>query len=372
MTGLLSNRTKALFAVLLYVSVAAPAQNVLSRECNLLHSGDCITMERVEYMPAGDEGDGAVWDFSGVEAEGTYRVSYGSIDDSHLAGYDPEKTCKFSLEDGNLQLCGYESRLLGMNYQAPQLVLPLPFQLNQSVTTSYAGEGKYCGHHYERTFGTVSMTADGQGILILSEKDTLRNTLRVYSVTTEAIRLNADSCLNDSDNLKQVITERYQWFARGYRYPVLETVTSSTYDNLDHVATTRHAYRCLPEIQRELTDSVNEQIRLNDQLAAYGQGADTGGGERDAEKRGGGNTNFSYEVQVSNNHVTLTYDVEASAQVRVMVVDVMGTIYRSEQQSSPAGTGYVMNIDCNGLRRGQYVIYINVNGIVYNAKIPVK
>ena len=66
------------------------------------------------------------------------------------------------------------------------------------------------------------------------------------------------------------------------------------------------------------------------------------------------------------------YSIEKTATIRAMIVDVMGNVYHDTQQTNQAGTNYSMNIDCTGLRRGQYIIYINVNGTVYNNKIPIK
>ena len=55
-----------------------------------------------------------------------------------------------------------------------------------------------------------------------------------------------------------------------------------------------------------------------------------------------------------------------------MIVDVLGNVEYHTQQITPAGSGYTLNLDSSNLRRGQYIIYINVNGTIYNAKIPIK
>lgn len=83
-------------------------------------------------------------------------------------------------------------------------------------------------------------------------------------------------------------------------------------------------------------------------------------------------SNFTYEIQTDGNRVTITYDIKTKSNVHAMVVDVLGSINRDVQQTNQAGNGYVMNIDCTGLRRGQYIIYINVNGTIFSKKIPVK
>ena len=246
--------------------LSAKAQNVLTLNCNLMQPGDSVTMQIADYMDAGEAGENVVWDFSGIDCSGMCYIKYDTIQHSQLVGYDAQNTDTFSLDHNHLMLSNKESALQCMNYLQPQLLQVFPFRYNETFSKEYGGEGRYCGTHYERTFGTIQITADGQGTLILSDNDTLSNTLRVYTINTASIRLNSDSCRNDSDNMKQVITERYQWFTRGFRYPVFETVTSSTYNNLNYVSTQQYAICCPPSVQSEITDSINEEIRHRDIL----------------------------------------------------------------------------------------------------------
>lgn len=357
--------------VLLFCFVALPvlSQGLLNLTNNSIHAGDSITLEKVDYTQPGDGGNGAVWDFSGLETIGHSYIKYACISDSSIAGYTPVGSYKYEIENNHIMLTGYESRMHSLDYRPYQTVLPLPLQYGQTIAKSYHGEGRYCGTHYERILGNVKITADGEGTLILSESDTLCNTLRVYTLNTMSVRLNADSCKNDSDNLKQVVTERYQWFARGFRYPLFETVTSSTFDNLNHVATTQYAYRCPPEIQILLNDTINERIRNSDKSNYQGVITNHSSSE-DIDKS---NSNrFDYEIVVNRNQISINYDVSEASTIHAMIVDVLGNVEYHTQQITPAGSGYTLNLDSSNLRRGQYIIYINVNGTIYNAKIPIK
>ena len=47
----------------------------------------------------------------------------------------------------------------------------------------------------------------------------------------------------------------------------------------------------------------------------------------------------------------------------------MGFLFVSRQWTQEAGQGYSAQIDCNGLRPGVYILYINVNGKVYSEKV---
>ena len=49
----------------------------------------------------------------------------------------------------------------------------------------------------------------------------------------------------------------------------------------------------------------------------------------------------------------------------------MGIVYYQRRYEQPAGQGYQVQIDCTGLRRGQYILYINVNGKIYSKTITI-
>jgi len=53
------------------------------------------------------------------------------------------------------------------------------------------------------------------------------------------------------------------------------------------------------------------------------------------------------------------------------VANGLGYVYRRADQSCPVGNGQT-TIDCSGLRRGQYIIYINVDGEQYAEKVNLK
>ncbi len=364
---------RALTVVLLLTSFVTQAQEVLTSACNQIKTGDSLTIAMTEYVYSDATGEDAYWDYSGLKYTGTYTLRFDTLMNKQHVGYDSQKIWKYQVEEKGLALCGYEDNLTRMVFIAPQMILPFPLQYGQTYSKSYQGEGLYCGTHYIKAFGKVQIVADAQGTLILPDADTLYNTLRVYTVDTKAVRLSKDSCRNDSDNLKQVITERYQWFARGYRYPVLESVSSSTYHNLNHIATKQYGCLFPPEVQATLCDTINEYIRRDDALAWAGRNANHQNGEdKESEKSSQSdskNSGFTYDIHTNGSQVSITYSLETAAHLHVMVVNVMGMVYRDTQHDSPAGPLQTLTIDCSGLRRGQYVIYMNVNGTIYNHMI---
>ena len=126
---------------------------------------------------------------------------------------------------------------------------------------------------------------------------------------------------------------------------------------------------CPPSIQEELDDSINAYIRETDRKPSLATPKDMFANETNGKQNGNG---FTYTILSNDNQFTISYSLEESSRIHAMVVDVMGNIYRDIQQHKMAGSDYSMHFDCSDLRPGQYIIYINVNGVIYNIKIPVK
>lgn len=68
--------------------------------------------------------------------------------------------------------------------------------------------------------GKVAIQADGLGKLILSERDTLDNVLRVHTQTTTLMAMDVNYAEIDSIHPKQEIEDKYEWYYKGFRYPV--------------------------------------------------------------------------------------------------------------------------------------------------------
>ena len=117
---------------------------------------------------------------------------------------------------------------------------------------------------------------------------------------------------------------------------------------------------CPPEEQRTLYDEQNEQLR---QLLAE---ADREGG---STEDGLPSPMSRCDVSVSGGTVTIAYDLTQPATISALVCNTQGMLFLQQSQTSPAGTGYQLTLNCSALRSGEYVVYMNVNGQVTSRKI---
>lgn len=275
--------------------------------------------------------------------------------DSSLYCLEPPFMCRYRLEGGSLLLTNYQTTVSNIDFAEPVLEMKYPMKYGDAISSSYSGAGKYANRNAVEASGTVSITADGQGILIYSDGDTLKNVLRVHTVRTASLGMDRDTVMGSGAERLVEIEEFYRWYARGCRYPVFETRSASYYHNTDFVKSVRTAFMCLPDSQRTLSDSANLAVARADSAAAGNAAGDI----------------IEYSVENSGNVVTLRYSLSQKARVQALVCGIMGEVWRKSGRTDEAGEDYTLVLDCNGLRRGDYILYINVNGKAYSSKVSV-
>ena len=350
-----------ILSFLLGIGGSASAQQSIEYETNGWRLNDVVNKSVVEYFPAGDSGEDILWDFRELLPRGErYPVAFCCDSDSVCLSIDPTTMYKYEQSGDTLKLIGFETPLKLVTYDTPFPLLAYPFRDGDYLDAQYHGAGDYCKTLLMDNQGTFSVDADATGCIILADGDTVRNVLRVHSTQTTSVCLYApnDTLVPPADeegNLKQEIEERYQWYARGYRYPLYETVTLTCYDDLTPVSCVQSAYRYLPDEQILLNDSINEEIQRQDSLALAE--------EIDI---------FPHAVSLEGSTLHLQYDLLAEAHINALICNSMGMVFDRKSTSAPEGEGYQMSFDCSGLNRGEYVLYINVNGKIYNEKFQIK
>jgi len=110
-----------------------------------------------------------------------------------------------------------------------------------------------------------------------------------------------------------------------------------------------------------------ENRRVREQLAAIDG---KNGGDSGSEKDDGMPSAMSrYDIAVSGQTITIDYDLTEGATVKGLVCNIQGMVFRQQSQTHGAGEHYRMQLDCTGLRRGEYVLHLNVNGQVTSSTV---
>ena len=346
---------KILLLLLFPFSDYCYAQVEISYSSNSPRECDSIVSQLTEYIPAGSGGEDAVWDFSGdISTSDTRTIYYSSDSTGHMICMEPERMLKFRLTEDSLLLTGYETHLRKMDYTKPICLAVFPSVYQDSYGGEFSGSGMYCGRLAIETEGSYSVEVDGTGSMCLTSGDTIPNVLRLHFLKSASVWMHEpdDTVETDLSKRRQEIEERYLWYARGYRYPLVESRSVTYYDNLCMVSDTRSSFVSNPEWINQLNDSVNQDIQVADSLVNALQPA---------------NPVMNYTMQLdSSGQLHVSYNLTSPASLTFLVCNVMGITYMSTTTRREAGEGYSADFDCSGLTHGTYLLHINCNGQVYS------
>ena len=387
----------AIIIALALFTTLANAQNITGS--HQVRVDDEVKKQLVEYDDVDTKGQDVVWDLSEVELpkwELTARYTKENSRKGIVIG--TERGTRYYYDDSKsdaLWLTGFENNLQKVEYDQPELLLSLPLVYGSRYDGQFHGTSAYCEKVFSRTFGTYQVEVDGTGSMLLPTGGTLRHIFRVHATKLTSARFFpevqrvrmlktfVDSIKFPADSIRLGValdtlvmeTNTYRWYAEGYRYPILEVISTGFKGEKPW---TTEAYYCAPEEQEQLDDSDNELLRRelasnngngpgvqSDGTNQNGNGNDNNGSDNGGNSANGtGNLLKDLNVSVNNNTITIEYTLLQDATVTALVCSVSGIVYRQQSQTGQAGDYSLMSIRCDGLHRGQYVLYLNVNGQV--------
>ena len=322
-----------------------------------LGSTDSIQKSPLRYFYPGNGGRNRVWDFSKkLSSRESFQVMFMKDSTGVVSVREPGKINYYRTTPDTLILIGSESPLEERKYVSQKVLRKFPLEFNDSVNKPFRCEGMYCGVHPFREVGTTLVNVDAEGALVLAKNDTVRNVKRVHTVDTYSVCMDNDVAALDTARLTQVIDERYEWYLPDSEYPVIEICTSTTYNNMDAVGTTSHAFCNLPNDKAAYYITEDNGEETDGQDDSYNEGTT----ESDV---------IHYKIGSNGGIINISYGLDADAEISIIISDYMGMTYRHKKWTQNAGQGYTTQINCSGLRPGIYILYINVNGKVYSEKV---
>ena len=351
-------KTESLLIVLMAVLSAAAQGLTLTPATHLPADSADLAILSVPFFPPGEAGENQLWDMGTIyDADplpmlSLRRDSLGRH--SVIFGREVRSFAKVAEE---LMYVECESPLRHAWHHSPAIVLRFPLTYGDTLSSPFHHTGRYSGRYYFNEDGIHTVEADAAGSLILTG-DTMGNVLRVHSRKTSSIVMGLDSAMLSQLPAKRQTTDCYTWYARGYRYPFLCSVIQTLNDDTCPVEVVRKSYFLPPSIQASLADSVNEGIRLRDLQM------------RDSCRKAPPCASFHYTMRLDGNTLIVDYSPGSSpgkeTTVTLVLSDSMGIVYRRKSVSDASGEPSSIRTDCSGLRHGQYILYINVNGNVYH------
>ena len=353
----MANRQRTITGVLMALALAfvpgVRAQEHVQQDVAAFQNGQ-FSRRILNYFNPGERGEHCVWDFSKLQFVNEEQTVCQRVDSlGRLSVTDDKQITYYVMRRDSIFEISNEAPLTRTFYYQPICHAVLPMSLGDSISTSFSGFGIYCNDHYYKESGFNYVVVDGLGSIVLAEGDTQRNVLRVYKYKSYFVAMDVNPIKLDSTNLKQVIEERYEWYVKGLVRPVFETMTSTSYDNLTPLGTTKRAYCALAA---DIHAVIDEQIRPKL-------------GNADTDTPIVSQNIIHYKVNVTEGAAMVNYTLDKRANITMLLCDNMGMVYGSKRFVQEAGEGYQSQFDLRSLRHGVYILYINVNGKVYSEKV---
>lgn len=322
-------------------------------------STDSIQKNKIRYFSPGKGGKDKVWDFSKkLGSKMSSQVMFMKDSLGEVTVIELGKISYYRATSDTLILDGSESQLEKREYVGGKFSKKFPLEYGDSISRNFRCEGMYCGDHPFREEGTTTVHVDADGSIVLAEKDTVRNVRRVHTIDSYSICMDINYEALDTAQLTQVIDERYEWYLPGSQYPIFVDATSTTYYNMEAIGTTKYAYCNLPESLA--TDYItpgdeNEKDEQDNSFEEEPQSPD----------------NIHYKIETHGKTIHMTYDLDEGATITTVVANHRGMLFLGRQWTQEAGQDYSVQIDCNSLRPGVYILFVNVNGKVYSEKVTI-
>lgn len=381
---------KKLLLFFLFLSSVSFVSGQLTYQNNSIRNGDEIIKQQVEYKDPGRSGENVIWDFSGLKSVNPqYKLTYRSpnlindsiyimgrdtilkrnLDINHLiVGEEHSTLYYYQIKNDTLFCLGHENPVTLMHHIIPLPLITYPLYYKQKSKQNFKSESVHTSHGKTNTYGDVSLESDAYGKMILPSGDTLSHVTRIKTTQTICDTSNVkrnklqpsdiinlfqkkQQNLNSEKSLKQIEANTYSWYAKGYRYPIFETIQA--FEIIDSLKSetfgTAYFY---PPINHYYLDNDSDNLSVLDSLNK----------ENIEVPTSWINENFSHNFWP--NPVSGTLNIEYSLEQEASIVitlysSVYGIIKKIPLKQREKGL-YTETIDCSAIFPGTYIIKFDV------------
>lgn len=266
--------------------------------------------------------------------------SFTLVDNASLLNY--------KVKGDTLFLVGKENRLTKLSYSLPEAIALYPLERNGKLQGFSKGEGSYVDKYEFKFEGTYQTSWTKLKAFITPDGDSLKN---VYRLNREMVTKYHLSQNNDSTFLVREI-ETY-CFVLGYNLPILYQ-----HQQLKPVSNIKSYYYPIQSNQ-------NRDIELffHDGV----NGSKTG---RENEEKA--HLEYKLTNNTSSRTISVTYKLSKEADITFILSSLDGIVFYSQRQHAQSAQQSYFSYNYSGLRKGQYVVYMEVDGTRYESKFNVK
>ena len=385
------NLNQKILSLLSLITISSYGQ--LDKFHNRICIGDSLIKQQIEYVDPGKPGKNITWDLSQAQViREEYPIIYSSpklIEDSiYVIGNDTilkryvpntEYFIKkeygtmyyYQFKNDTISLIGHENPTVRLRYTEPLMECVFPLNYNDEFLSPYLLEGVYSNSSKILSSGNIKIKADAYGKIILPEGDTISPVLRVK--TTQTIcRSMRSSIYKDSirTNVQDKVIETYKWYAKGYRYPVFETVHNIINDTLFFGTSflfppRQHTYTDIKDITR--SDSLNRSWDIDKKNKSKNKDSETyqDGIGRDMSER-----NYEVFPNPTDSYLNIKYAITKPSRINISLYTEDGRLALKIEKDLSASGSYSEIIDFRDFIKGNYLLQITENKrIIFSKKV---
>ena len=385
------NLNQKILSLLSLITISSYGQ--LDKFHNRICIGDSLIKQQIEYVDPGKPGKNITWDLSQAQViREEYPIIYSSpklIEDSiYVIGNDTilkryvpntEYFIKkeygtmyyYQFKNDTISLIGHENPTVRLRYTEPLMECVFPLNYNDEFLSPYLLEGVYSNSSKILSSGNIKIKADAYGKIILPEGDTISPVLRVN--TTQTIcRSMRSSIYKDSirPNVQDKVIETYKWYAKGYRYPVFETVHNIINDTLFFGTSflfppRQHTYTDIKDITR--SDSLNRSWDIDKKNKSKNKDSETyqDGIGRDMSER-----NYEVFPNPTDSYLNIKYAITKPSRINISLYTEDGRLALKIEKDLSASGSYSEIIDFRDFIKGHYLLQITENKrIIFSQKV---
>ena len=329
-----------LFLVLPMMFMTLSAQTVLTYATHGMQEGDVLTLTNLTDFKVGNGGADQVWDFSNAKTNGsTQTIEYNanpSAERPFACLMDKKSTVFHSVSNKEKLYYGVRYNNANIEFEKPIKELVFPFRYQSQISGEMKGTYTILPSGKKETIdGNYSVTADGWGTIILPNRVTLHNVLRVVYVKDYTQTMG---------NLQYYITvKHYLYYAAESRYAVLQV--------------------------REVKSSCDCACNSNELTACYNASVVPFVQNNEPKPQSLSETapelNFTLYPNPAKTELRVNYNLSANANITISIIDLAGkkmkTIVNAKQE---LGT-YSVTGNVADLPNGTYLLEMQINDKVY-------
>lgn len=340
--------------VVIFMTMDMTAQ-VLMRSRNMPRVGDRISIDIVSLSDAGRSGDTVVWDFRNVPVvTSNEHITYTGTDGQLFTTKFSKFRVEYRQHADTLFKTGYENRRILMSDSIGAVRIVYPMAFGDSCVSQFTFRGRCDVDVHAINKGFSQTLIDGRGIMLLPDGDTVPDVLRVCYENRSSVdmwRHISHTSLTSIPDSAEVVYREYEWYAPGYRYPLLY-MSEIEVPSSDRETIPLLAYICSRSSQEYdvRNDKENEEIR---QSIKTEMNTDI---DREVQKQSVQNIDLVNDGE--QIHVDFDYSGANIGYLELIVADSRGLTFMTLPRQKVEPGHNRITVDIGSLASGEYVLFI--------------